>query len=82
MARDFSNIQFFSDLDPEIFENINSQESNLIILDDVMNEGGDSKSVAKLFTQGSHHRNMTIVFLFQNIFHQAKQMRTISLNSH
>ena len=25
MARDFSNIQFFSDLDPEIFESINSQ---------------------------------------------------------
>ena len=82
MARDFSNIQFFSDLDPEIFESINSQERNLIILDDVMNEAGESKSVAKLFTQGSHHRNMTVVFLVQNLFHQAKQMRTISLNSH
>ena len=82
MARDFSNIQFFSDLDPEIFESINTQERNLIILDDVMNEGGDSKSVAKLFTQGSHHRNMTVVFLVQNLFHQAKQMRTIRLNSH
>ena len=53
-----------------------------MILDDVMAEAGDSKSVAKPFAQGSHHRNMTVIFLVQNLFHQAKQMRNISLNSH
>jgi len=82
IMQEFPSIRFYSDLDPEIFESINSQERNLIILDDVMSEAGESKSVAKLFTQGSHHRNMTVVFLVQNLFHQAKQMRTISLNTH
>ena len=82
IVQEFPNVQFYSELDPNIFDNINAQERNLIILDDVMTEAGDSKSVAKLFTQGSHHRNMTVVFLVQNLFHQAKQMRTISLNSH
>ena len=80
--QELPNVQFYSELDANIFDSINAQERNLIILDDVMNEAGDSKSVAKLFTQGSHHRNMTVVFLVQNLFHQAKQMRTISLNSH
>jgi len=82
LKEEFPNLKLYSDLDPEIFESINPQERNLVILDDVMSEAGDSKSVAKLFTQGSHHRNMTVVFLVQNLFHQAKQMRTISLNSH
>ena len=82
ITQEFPGIKFYSDLDPEIFEGLNTQERNLIILDDVMTEAGESKSVAKLFTQGSHHRNMTVVFLVQNLFHQAKQMRTISLNTH
>ena len=82
MAREFPTIQFHSDLDNSIFDSINPTERNLVILDDVMSEAGDSKSVAKLFTQGSHHRNMTVVFLLQNLFHQAKQMRNISLNTH
>ena len=82
MRREFPTIEFHTELDTSIFDKLNSAERNLVILDDVMAEAGDSKSVAKLFTQGSHHRNMTVVFLVQNLFHQAKQMRNISLNSH
>ena len=82
MAREFPSIHFYSELDNSIFDRINSTERNLVILDDVMSEAGESKSVANLFTQGSHHRNMTVVFLVQNLFQQAKQMRNISLNTH
>ena len=82
MRREFPTIEFHTELDTSIFDNLNSADRNLVILDDVMAEAGDSKSVAKLFTQGSHQRNMTVVFLVQNLFHQAKQMRNISLNSH
>ena len=82
MEREFPTIQFHSDIDNSIFDSINPAERNLVILDDVMSEAGDSKSVAKLFTQGSQNRNMTVVFLVQNLFHQAKQMRNISLNTH
>ena len=82
MRHDFPTIQFHSDIDNSIFDSINPTERNFVILDDVMSEPGDSKSVAKLFTQGSHHRNMTVVVVLQNIFHQAKQMRNISLNTH
>jgi len=57
----------------------------MVVLDDQMeNENAHSKggsSIAKFFTQGSHHRNLTVVYIVQNLFHQSKAMRTISLNS-
>ena len=31
------------------------------------------------FTKGSHHRNLSIIYIVQNIFHQGKEMRNISL---
>ena len=35
-----------------------------------------------LFTKGSHHRNLTVIYLVQNVYNQGKSQRTISLNSH
>jgi len=40
-----------------------------------------SKDVCDLFTKGSHHRNIGVLLLTQNIFHQAAQCRYISLNA-
>jgi Adenovirus IVa2 protein len=54
--------------------------STLVIIDDLMSEC-DSE-VTKLFTKGSHHRNLSIFFLMQNFFYQSKDIRTMSLNSH
>jgi hypothetical protein len=34
--------------------------------------------VASLFTKKSHHRNISIMYIVQNLFHH----RTISLNAH
>ena len=82
LKKEFPIIEFLSELDISILDGIKSSERNLVILDDVMSEAGDSKAVASLFTQGSHHRNMTVIFLVQNRYHQAKQMRNISLNTH
>jgi len=52
----------------------------LLILDDLMAEADDS--VANVFTQISHHRDVSVIFLTQNLFHKNKHMRTISLNAH
>ena len=35
-----------------------------------------------LFTRGSHHRNLSVIYIVQNLFHQGKGSRSISLNSH
>lgn len=52
----------------------------LIILDDLIEEIGRSKEMCNLFIRDVHHKNVTVVLLYQNLFHQSRFMRTISLN--
>lgn len=52
----------------------------LVILDDLMSETDDR--VTKLFTKGSHHKNISVMFIVQNLFGKNKELRTISLNAH
>jgi len=54
--------------------------NRLLIIDDLMAE--TDETIANLFTKGSHHRNVSVLYLTQNLFHKNKHMRTISLNSH
>ena len=42
----------------------------------------DDDRVTKLFSIGSHHKNLSIFYLVQNLFHQGKETRNISLNTH
>ena len=51
----------------------------LIILDDLLNEVY-LKDVCDLFTKGSHHRNISVIVITQNVFHQGRFCRDISLN--
>ncbi len=39
-----------------------------------------NKNVCELFTKGSHHRNISVILLIQNVYHQGKFCRDISLN--
>jgi len=41
-----------------------------------------SQLVAKMFTKISHHRNVSVVYLTQNVYDKNKYARTISLNAH
>ena len=52
----------------------------LIVLDDLMDSAYSTK-VGELFTKGSHHRNISLVLITQNVFHQGPSSRDISLNS-
>ena len=40
------------------------------------------KRIINLFTRGSHHHNLSVIYIVQNLFHQGKGSRSISLNSH
>lgn len=55
--------------------------TSLIILDDLMMECGDDERLTYLFTKGSHHLNLSVIFITQNLFHKGKEMRSVSLNS-
>ena len=47
-----------------------------ILLNDVY-----SKQLCDLFTKGSHHRNISVIMITQNLFHQVRYYRDISLNA-
>ena len=66
----------------DLNECINPSQNNLLIIDDLMTEAGDDKSVTDLFTKGFHHMNLSIVYIIQNIFPKGRESRTISLNAH
>lgn len=64
---------------PEFIENINN-EPIIVLLDDLMNDA-DSLKISELFTKGSHHRNISIILITQNVFHKGSHSRDISLNT-
>lgn len=76
----FPNIEFNNGL-PDI-EEFNKYQNNLLILDDLMKECGKDSSIVDIFTVDSHHKNISVFFLSQNLFPNYKNSRTISLNCH
>ena len=52
----------------------------LVIIDDLMRESSNNV-VVDLFTKGSHHKNISVMFITQNIFHKSTHSRDISLNA-
>ena len=59
---------------------LEGKKKTLVIIDDLMNE--TDKSVSNLFTKGSHHHDLSVLHLVQNLFDKNKHTRTISLNAH
>ena len=57
-------------------------QGGVLILDDLMEEGGNDKRVLDLFTKESHHRNITVLYLCQDLFPPGKFAKTISRNAH
>ncbi|KAK3108257.1 hypothetical protein FSP39_004278 [Pinctada imbricata] len=76
-------VQFIQGLTDEIRRDdfINSRENNLIILDDIQRDATGSQDICELFTEGAHHRNLSVICIMQNIFNKGKENRTINLNT-
>jgi hypothetical protein len=70
--------EFQQDL-PDL-DNLDPREKHLIILDDRMDE--TDQRVASLFTKKSHHKNISVMYIVQNLFHRGKHNETISRNAH
>ena len=59
---------------------VGDNRPKLVIIDDLMREGSNS-TIVDLFTKGSHHKNLSVIFITQNLFHQGPGQRTITLNA-
>ena len=55
-------------------------EKHVIIIDDQMHEV--DQRVANLFTKYSHHKNLSVMLIVQDLFNRNKYHSTISLNIH
>lgn len=72
-----SNVELTEGI-PDLCEYSNT--SLLLIIDDQMHDVNDR--ILSLFTKGSHHRNISVMYIVQNLFDQNAKHRTISLNAH
>ena len=82
MKKDVPNLSFHHGLpDVEDIETLSGGHA-LLILDDLMQEVVNSKTMQDLFCQYCHHMGISVMFLTQNLFQQGKCARTIALNTH
>lgn len=58
------------------------RQHTLIVLDDLMHRVVQDVDMELLFTQGCHHRRLTVIFITQNIFPRGSKSRTIALNTY
>ena len=78
------HIEFFKGF-PTVLEQdsyLDVNKRNLIVFDDQMIDASKDKRIMNLFTRGSHHCNLSVIYIVQNLFHQGKGSRSISLSSH
>ena len=81
--KDMKNLIFHKDLPTsDEIEDFADGSHCLLILDDLMDSVAKSEEAQRLFVRGSHHKNITVVYITQNMFYQGKCARTISLNCH
>lgn len=72
------NIRFHNGI-PDNIENFDKKPI-LLILDDLMLNAYNSQ-ICEIFTKGSHHRNISVILVTQNLFHKGSHTRDISLNA-
>ena len=73
-----NNVEFHDGMpDLNMFDGV---QRTLLVIDDLMQETDDR--VSQIFTRISHHKNLSVLYLTQNLFYGSKQNRTMSLNSH
>ena len=70
--------------DGDLISYLDKQEGlkKFVVFDDLMQAVVKDSRVTKLFTQGSHHHNMSVLYITQNLFSQGKESRNIALNAH
>ena len=78
----YFGIEFEKGWRDDIFYSLTPEQRYILVWDDQMGVASSSKSVSDLFTKGSNHKNLTVIYLVQNLYNQGKSQRTIILNFH
>lgn len=77
-----ANVHYYKGL---MNHNINSVASgpkpDVIVVDDLMAETVNDPKLAAMFTRESHHENISVIFIIQNLYVQGRKIRDITLNT-
>lgn len=58
------------------------KKNDVIVIDDLYQEANKEADFNNLFTKIARHREVTVIFITQNLFHQGGNHRTRNLNVH
>jgi hypothetical protein len=81
IRQNMPEIQFYEGC-PDVKGITDPSFHTLMIIDDLENELLDNLELATLFTKGSHHRSISVIFLQQALFNKRKFSGLCSLNCH
>jgi hypothetical protein len=79
---ELQNVELIEGFPSNLNELTQGHDNSLVVLDDLMGECSKDQRVSDLFTRGSHHKGISVLYLTQNLFPPGKLSRTISLNCH
>ena len=82
LYQSMKNVEFIQGIPEDLETRFQRRHNNVLVLDDLMTQCHSDERLTRLFSVGSHHKNMSIIFIIHNLFHYGKEMRTVSLNSH
>lgn len=75
-------IQIVQNLPESFDEYICKNENGMFIFDDLMVETSNSKIMTNMFCRQSHHENISIILLTQNLFSEGRERRNFLRNCH
>ena len=78
LKRTVPNIEFIQGINPK---EANASYPRLYVFDDLMRHATKDGDICEMYTEGSHHRNLSVVCLLQNLYYRGKENRTMNLNS-
>jgi hypothetical protein len=58
-------------------DEMKTAKPDVIVIDDLMSDLSGDKRLSNLFTRGSHHWGVSVIYIMQNLFHQSKEMRDV-----
>jgi hypothetical protein len=85
LRRTVPEIEFHEGLPKEEFQNpdnFGSELNALVVIDDLMSELANDEELTNLFCRFSHHAYVNCVFVLQNFYHEGKEIRNVTRNSH
>ena len=82
LYQSMKNVEFIQGIPEDLETRFQRRHNNVLVLDDLMTQCHSDERLTRLFSVGSHHKNLSIIFIIHNLFHYGKEMRTVSLNSH